>query len=77
MPVPDPDVQRERERIVLPGDPPSPINPPTGCRFHTRCPIAKEICSKERPALKQVADDHFCACHFAQPFPIKESSIQL
>ena len=46
------------------------FDPPTGCRFHTRCPIAEEIRSKERPALKQVArDDHFCACHFAQPLP--------
>lgn len=77
VPVPDPDVQRERERIVLPGDPPSPINPPTGCRFHTRCPIAREICAKERPLLKQVAEDHYCACHFAAPFPIKESSVSL
>ena len=75
--MPDPDVQRERERIVLPGDPPSPINPPTGCRFHTRCPIAKEICAKERPELKKVADDHYCACHFAEPFPIKQSSVRL
>ena len=77
VPVPDPDVQRARKRIVLPGDPPSPINPPSGCRFHTRCPIAKEICAKEKPELRKVGEDHFCACHFAKPFPIEDSSINL
>ena len=77
VPVPDPDVQRARERIVLPGDPPSPINPPSGCRFHTRCPIAKDICAQQKPELKQVGPDHFCACHFAAPFPIKDASISL
>lgn len=77
VPVPDPDVQRRRKRIVLKGDPPSPINPPSGCRFHTRCPIAQEICSQEKPALKQVGADHHCACHFAEAFPIKDSSVHL
>ena len=77
VPVPDPDVQRSRKRIVLPGDPPSPINPPSGCRFHTRCPIAKEICSKEKPELKKVGEGHYCACHFAMAFPIESSSINL
>ena len=77
VPVPDPDVQKTRERIILAGDPPSPIDPPAGCRFHTRCPIAKEICSQEQPEFKQVAPGHFCACHFAEKFPIKQSSIEL
>jgi oligopeptide transport system ATP-binding protein len=77
VPIPDPDVQRSRERIILAGDPPSPIDPPTGCRFHTRCPIAQEICSQERPELKEVAPSHKCACWFAKPFPIQGSSIQL
>jgi oligopeptide transport system ATP-binding protein len=77
VPVPDPDLQRSRERIVLPGDPPSPINPPSGCRFHTRCPIAKEICSQEKPAFRQVAEGHYCACHFAAPHPIKGDTIAL
>ncbi len=77
VPVPDPDVQRERKRIILKGDPPSPANPPSGCRFHTRCSIAQEICAKECPAMKKVGPGHYCACHFAKPFPIKSASIEL
>ncbi len=77
VPVPDPDVQHSRKRIILKGDPPSPINPPSGCRFHTRCPIACEKCSQERPELREVAPGHFCACHFAADHPIKGSSIEL
>ena len=77
VPIPDPDVQHSRKRIILAGDPPSPIDPPSGCRFHTRCPIACERCSKDRPELREVAPGHFCACHYAEANPIKESSIQL
>jgi oligopeptide transport system ATP-binding protein len=70
-PVPDPDKQHERSRIILRGDVPSPIDPPKGCRFHTRCPIAQfPICEEEEPPLKQVADGHQAACHFAKSFPI-------
>ena len=77
VPVPDPDVQKTRKRIILPGDPPSPIDPPAGCRFHTRCPIAKDVCSQEQPELAEVAPGHFCACHCAAVNPIKETSIEL
>ena len=55
------------DRIVLPGDVPSPIRPPSGCPFHPRCPRAEEVCSHEPPALREVAPGHLSACHFA-PF---------
>ena len=62
VPVPDPKVEARRRRIVLEGDVPSPINPPRGCRFHTRCPYAIDACSDVEPALIQIKPNHFAAC---------------
>ena len=63
VPIPDPTIKRKR--IMLQGDVPSPINPPTGCHFHTRCPKAQHPrCSTEKPELKQAADGHWVSCHF-------------
>ena len=71
IPVPDPTVRRER--IVLKGDLPSPANPPSGCRFHTRCPMAQEICKTEEPPLRDIGGGHLSACHFAEEVtPLKE-----
>lgn len=66
VPVPDPEVSRTRQRIVLEGDIPSPINPPTGCRFHTRCPYATEACKQKAPAFKEYAPGHWAACHLLE-----------
>ncbi len=77
VPVPDPTLRGKRDQIVLVGDVPSPANPPTGCRFHTRCWKAQEICSVEEPALIMRPDgggSHESACHFAELRPIVVSS---
>ncbi len=63
VPVPDPEISRTRSRIILEGDIPSPMNPPSGCRFHTRCPYVKPICKEEFPALKEHSPGHWAACH--------------
>jgi oligopeptide transport system ATP-binding protein len=66
VPIPDPKRNETRERLVLEGDVPSPIDPPPGCRFHTRCPWATEVCTSREPALLQHRPDHFAACHHPQ-----------
>ena len=63
VPIPDPRRNSERERITLEGDVPSPIDPPPGCRFHTRCASATDVCRTEEPALAELAPGHFAACH--------------
>ncbi|MCZ2259087.1 ABC transporter ATP-binding protein [Sporosarcina sp. G11-34] len=60
--IPEPNPSLRKERIVLKGDVPSPANPPTGCPFHTRCPVAQEICSQEKPPLREVKPGHYVAC---------------
>ena len=63
VPIPDPVVTRARERVILEGDIPSPINPPSGCKFHTRCPYATERCSQEVPVFRDHGGGHYAACH--------------
>ena len=63
IPIPDPHLKRER--IILTGDVPSPLNPPSGCRFHPRCPIAKDNCSVDDPEFRELKPGHFVACHYA------------
>ncbi|TCR71408.1 peptide/nickel transport system ATP-binding protein/oligopeptide transport system ATP-binding protein [Rhizobium sp. BK376] len=68
--APEPDPDKKSRRIILEGDVPSPTNMPSGCAFHTRCPLAKDICRTERPPLTEVAPGQRAACHFAKPNPI-------
>jgi oligopeptide transport system ATP-binding protein len=66
IPVPDP--ERQRSRIILPGDVPSPVNPPSGCRFHPRCPYATDLCKQSEPRLRELEGEHYVACHHAEKF---------
>ena len=64
VPIPDPDLQESRERIILEGDVPSPANPPEGCNFHTRCPVARtDRCPDEEPEFREVEPGRWVACH--------------
>jgi oligopeptide transport system ATP-binding protein len=68
VPIPDPTVKRER--IILEGDVPTPVNPPSGCRFHPRCRYAKAVCKSEEPLLKDIGNEHYVSCHFPESRPI-------
>ena len=67
VPIPDPFVEEKRQRIILEGDLPSPANPPKGCNFNTRCPVAIDVCFEEDPEFIEVAPRHSCACHLVKP----------
>ncbi len=69
--IPKPDPRKRSRPVKLPGDVPSPANPPSGCYFHPRCPYAEDICAKERPPLRLVAPEHWAACHFAETLKLK------
>lgn len=66
IPIPDPDLNAQMKREILEGDVPSPLNPPSGCRFRTRCRYAKELCSEKEPLLEEHGEGHMVACHFAE-----------
>ncbi|MBO7667699.1 MAG: ABC transporter ATP-binding protein [Firmicutes bacterium] len=66
IPVADPDYEKERRRIILQGSVPSPVKPPSGCRFHGRCQYAMDICKEQEPQMKEISPGHFCACHLHQ-----------
>jgi oligopeptide transport system ATP-binding protein len=64
VPIPDPVVEAQREHVLLEGEVPSPFNPPSGCKFHPRCPEAKAFCSQQQPTLAKLAGvEHWVACH--------------
>jgi oligopeptide/dipeptide ABC transporter ATP-binding protein len=69
VPVPNPEKEKQRKRIILEGEVPSPAHPPKGCVFSTRCPLAVAICSEVEPAYRQVRPGHFAACHLVEVNP--------
>jgi oligopeptide transport system ATP-binding protein len=77
VPVPDPFIEERRQRIILEGDLPSPADPPPGCNFNTRCPVAIDTCFEVDPEFVEVEDGHYCACHLVQPFERPEGRVRL
>jgi oligopeptide/dipeptide ABC transporter ATP-binding protein len=73
IPIPDPEENRARERLVVGGEPPNPIDPPSGCRFHTRCPRATDVCRRVEPPLAEYAGGHVAACH--HPMSVSEEEV--
>ncbi len=66
VPIPDPGIEKQRSRVLIEGDLPSPADPPKGCNFNTRCPLAEEICFTAEPGLVEVTPEHYCACHLVE-----------
>ena len=77
VPIPDPVVERQRRRMILTATCPSPVNPPSGCRFHPRCPFAQELCRQKEPPLLEVEPDHAVACHFWDEIQARGGARQL
>ncbi|MGO8883522.1 MAG: oligopeptide/dipeptide ABC transporter ATP-binding protein [Streptosporangiaceae bacterium] len=69
IPVPDPEVERAKHGIAVTGELPSALDPPSGCRVRTRCPLAREICAQQEPALQSFGGEHVAACHFPLQTP--------
>jgi len=77
VPIPDPFIEEERQRVILEGDLPSPSSPPRGCNFSTRCPLAKEVCFQEEPELIPIERGHYAACHLVEPSQRPEERVDI